>query len=100
MDIRCVPMALAASSAALPAARLKFRPQASWPRGGPSRSTADFCIRGAWKRALVGLFDGAVGKDVVSRAWRKVRRWTGTRGVRASLADEDARVGIIHGRHE
>ena len=25
------------------------------------------------KRALVGLFDGAVGKDVVSRAWRKVK---------------------------
>jgi hypothetical protein len=25
------------------------------------------------KRALVGLFEGAVSKDVVSRAWRKVK---------------------------
>lgn len=25
------------------------------------------------KRALLGLFQGAVGKDVVSRAWRKVK---------------------------
>ena len=25
------------------------------------------------KRALVALFDGAIGKDVVSRTWRKVR---------------------------
>ena len=25
------------------------------------------------RRALAALFDGAVGKDVVSRAWRKVR---------------------------
>ena len=40
------------------------------------------------KRALYGLFQGAVGKDVVSRAWRKVKvdwdAWC-TR----SLADED-----------
>ncbi|MBT8475141.1 MAG: IS256 family transposase [Alphaproteobacteria bacterium] len=40
------------------------------------------------KRALSGLFQGAVGKDVVSRAWRKVKvdwdAWC-TR----SLADED-----------
>jgi putative transposase len=27
------------------------------------------------KRALFGLFDGAVSKDVVSRAWRKVELW-------------------------
>ena len=36
------------------------------------------------KRALAGLFGGAVGKDVVSRTWRKVRTdWdaqTGTHG--------------------
>ena len=25
------------------------------------------------RRALAALFNGAVGKDVVSRAWRKVR---------------------------
>jgi transposase-like protein len=30
------------------------------------------------RRALVALFDGAIGKDVVSRAWRKVRTdWQG-----------------------
>jgi putative transposase len=33
------------------------------------------------KRALFGLFGGAVGKDVVSRAWRKVN---GKRGARAA----------------
>ena len=40
------------------------------------------------KRALFGLFQGAVGKDVVSRAWRKVKvdrnAWCGR-----SLAGED-----------
>src|SRR4051812_43327082 len=40
------------------------------------------------KRALAALFDGAVGKDVVSRTWRKVRTdwdaWT-----RRDLAGED-----------
>jgi hypothetical protein len=35
------------------------------------------------KRALFGLFQGAVGKDVVSRAWRKVRS-TGRRGAPAA----------------
>lgn len=39
------------------------------------------------KRALFGLFAGAVGKDVVSRAWRKVRTdWEAWRA--RSLADE------------
>jgi hypothetical protein len=33
------------------------------------------------KRALFGLFEGAVSKDVVSRAWRKVN---GRLGVRAA----------------
>jgi transposase-like protein len=33
------------------------------------------------RRALAALFDGAVGKDVVSRAWRKVRTdWTAWNG--------------------
>jgi transposase-like protein len=32
------------------------------------------------KRALAGLFDGAVGKDVVSRAWRKSLPSGSTRG--------------------
>ena len=36
------------------------------------------------KRALFALFEGAVSKDVVSRAWRKVKV-TGTRGARAAL---------------
>ena len=40
------------------------------------------------KRALIGLFGGAVSKDVVSRAWRKVKTdweaWCGR-----SLAEED-----------
>ena len=40
------------------------------------------------KRALVALFKGAVGKDVVSRAWRKIKvdwdAWSAR-----SLADED-----------
>jgi putative transposase len=49
------------------------------------------------KRALFGLFEGAVGKDVVSRAWRKVKvdwdAWCAR-----SLADEDI-VRLILGRH-
>lgn len=48
------------------------------------------------KRALVGLFAGAVGKDVVSRAWRKVKvdwdAWS-TR----SLAEEDIVRLILDG---
>jgi len=48
------------------------------------------------KRALYGLFQGAVGKDVVSRAWRKVKvdwdAWC-TR----SLADEDIVRLILDG---
>ena len=40
------------------------------------------------KRALYGLFQGAVGKDVVSRAWRKVKvDWDAW--VTRSLIDED-----------
>jgi len=40
------------------------------------------------KRALMGLFEGAVSKDVVSRAWRKVKTdWEGWSA--RSLADED-----------
>jgi transposase-like protein len=48
------------------------------------------------KRALCGLFDGAVSKDVVSRAWRKVKTdWEAwcTR----SLADEDIVRLILDG---
>ncbi len=48
------------------------------------------------KRALAGLFDGAVGKDVVSRAWRKVKvdwdAWCAR-----SLADEDVVRLILDG---
>ena len=48
------------------------------------------------KRALFGLFDGAVSKDVVSRAWRKVKTdwqaWCGR-----SLADEDIVRLILDG---
>lgn len=48
------------------------------------------------KRALVGLFEGAVSKDVVSRAWRKVKvdwdAWS-TR----NLADEDVVRLILDG---
>ena len=40
------------------------------------------------KRALFGLFAGAVGKDVVSRAWRKVRTDWEAWCVR-TLAEED-----------
>lgn len=48
------------------------------------------------KRALVGLFDGAVSKDVVSRAWRKVKTdweaWCGR-----DLAGEDVVRLILDG---
>ncbi len=48
------------------------------------------------KRALFGLFAGAVGKDVVSRAWRKVKvdweAWCAR-----SLADEDIVRLILDG---
>ena len=48
------------------------------------------------KRALYGLFQGAVGKDVVSRAWRKVKvdwdAWCA-----GSLADEDVVRLILDG---
>ena len=48
------------------------------------------------KRALYGLFEGAVGKDVVSRAWRKVKvdwdAWSAR-----SLADEDIVRLILDG---
>jgi len=36
------------------------------------------------KRALFGLFEGAVSKDVVSRARAARSRWTGTPGARAA----------------
>ena len=48
------------------------------------------------KRALYGLFEGAVGKDVVSRAWRKVKvdwdAWCAR-----SLAEEDIVRLILDG---
>ncbi len=48
------------------------------------------------KRALYGLFEGAVGKDVVSRAWRKVKvdwdAWCAR-----SLGDEDIVRLILDG---
>jgi transposase-like protein len=48
------------------------------------------------KRALFGLFEGAVSKDVVSRAWRKVKvdweAWSAR-----SLADEDIARLILDG---
>ena len=48
------------------------------------------------KRALAGLFEGAVGKDVVSRAWRKVKvdwdAWSAR-----SLGDEDIVRLILDG---
>ncbi len=48
------------------------------------------------KRALAGLFEGAVGKDVVSRAWRKVKvdwdAWCAR-----SLAEEDIVRLILDG---
>jgi hypothetical protein len=48
------------------------------------------------KRALVGLFEGAVSKDVVSRAWRKVKVDWDARSAR-SLADEDIVRLILDG---
>ena len=48
------------------------------------------------KRALFGLFQGAVGKDVVSRVWRKVRTdWEAWKS--RSLADEDIVRLILDG---
>jgi putative transposase len=48
------------------------------------------------KRALFGLFEGAVSKDVVSRAWRKVRTdWEAWYA--RSLADEDIVRLILDG---
>jgi hypothetical protein len=48
------------------------------------------------KRALFGLFDGAVSKDVVSRAWRKVKTdWEAWNA--RSLADEDIVRLILDG---
>ena len=48
------------------------------------------------KRALGALFKGAVGKDVVSRTWRKVKAdWEGWN--RRSLADEDTVRLILDG---
>ncbi len=48
------------------------------------------------KRALFGLFQSEVGKDVVSRAWRKVKvdrdAWCGR-----SLAGEDIARLILDG---
>jgi len=47
------------------------------------------------KRALFGLFQGAVGKDVVSRAWRKVKvdwdAWC------ARSAGDCGRTGVLGG---
>ena len=48
------------------------------------------------KRALFGLFDGAVSKDVVSRAWRKVKTdWEAW--CARDLADEDVVRLILDG---
>lgn len=48
------------------------------------------------KRALFGLFDGAVSKDVVSSAWRKVKvDWEAWRA--RSLAEEDVVRLILDG---
>ena len=48
------------------------------------------------KRALYGLFEGAVSKDVVSRAWRKVKvDWDAW--VARNLADEDIVRLILDG---
>jgi transposase-like protein len=48
------------------------------------------------KRALAALFKGAVGKDVVSRTWRKVKaNWEGWN--RRSLADDDIVRLILDG---
>lgn len=48
------------------------------------------------RRALAALFDGAVGKDVVSRAWRRVRTdWEGWNG--RDLREEDIVRLILDG---
>ena len=48
------------------------------------------------KRALYGLFGGAIGKDIVSRAWRKVKvDWDACSA--RSLADEDIVRLILDG---
>lgn len=48
------------------------------------------------RRALVAVFDGAVGKDVVSRVWRKVKTdWEAWNA--RSLADEDIVRLILDG---
>ena len=48
------------------------------------------------KRALYGLFEGAVSKDVVSRAWRKVKvDWDAW--IARNLADEDIVRLILDG---
>jgi putative transposase len=48
------------------------------------------------RRALAALFDGAIGKDVVSRAWRKVRTdWEAWNG--RDLHDEDIVRLILDG---
>ncbi len=61
-------------------------------RGGLSRRHQHARV----KRALFGLFEGAVSKDVVSRAWRKVKvdwdAWCAR-----SLADEDIVRLILDG---
>ena len=58
-------------AAPLPAAdqagRGADRRRPTWP--GP---TPGGCA-GPWRRCSTALFDGAVGKDVVSRAWRRIR---------------------------
>ena len=51
------------------------------------------------KRALYGLFQGAVGKDVVSRAWRKVKvDWDAW--CMRSLAEEDSVLAAIGVRRD
>ena len=48
------------------------------------------------KRALAGLFKGAIGKDVVSRAWRKIKTdWDAWNS--RSLADDDIVRLILDG---
>ncbi len=49
------------------------------------------------RRALAALFDGAVGKDTVSRVWRKVKSDWDTWNAR-SLAEEAIVRLILDGR--
>lgn len=76
--------------------------------GGPRQrrtQTADALIAGTYlagtnsrrvRRALAAVFDGAVGKDVVSRVWRKVKTdWEAWNS--RSLADEDIVRLILDG---